>query len=106
MIPDLTAERVAQRLRDEDPPLLLDVREPWECALASLPGAVSIPMGDLASRLHEIPTDRDVVVVCHHGNRSYQVASWLAAQGFDRIANLSGGIDAWSQSVDPSIPTY
>ena len=106
MIPDITAERVAQRLREEDPPLLLDVRERWECAVAALPDAVSIPMGELPSRLHELPTDRDVVVVCHHGVRSSQVAAWLSAQGFDRIANLSGGIDAWSQSVDPSIPTY
>ena len=106
MIQDLTAERVAERLRDEDPPLLLDVREPWECAVAPLADAINIPMGEIPSRLRELPSDRDVVVVCHHGVRSFQVALWLSAQGFDRVANLSGGIDAWSKDVDSSIPTY
>ena len=106
MIQDLNAERVAQRLRDEDPPLLLDVREPWERAIASVPESVSIPMGELPARLADLPEDRDIVVMCHHGNRSAQVAQWLGLQGFDRVANLSGGIDAWSTSVDPSIPTY
>lgn len=88
------------------PPLLLDVREREELALARIPGALHIPMGDIAVRLSEIPDDREVVVFCHHGKRSYSVASWLKRAGFARVRSLRGGIDAWSCDVDPSIPRY
>ena len=72
-------------------------------------------MNLVPSRLAGLPEDRDILpirsewirnVVCHHGMRSMQVAMWLQAQGFDRVSNLDGGIDAWSQQVDPSIPQY
>jgi rhodanese-related sulfurtransferase len=106
VIRNLAAEDVAERLRGEDPPMLLDVREPWEEKLASLPGATLIPMGDLAAHLGDLPRDSDVVVMCHHGNRSAMVVQWLNSQGFDRVANLEGGIDAWSKTVDPSVPLY
>lgn len=88
------------------PPLLLDVREREELALARIPGALHIPMGDIAVRLSEIPDDREVVVFCHHGKRSYSVAAWLKRAGFTRVRSLRGGIDAWSCEVDPSIPRY
>jgi rhodanese-related sulfurtransferase len=86
--------------------LILDVREPFEIALAPFPGATHIPMGDIPSRLTELDPDRETVVVCHHGVRSAQVAMYLAQNGFERVLNLSGGIDAWSEDADPSTPRY
>jgi len=86
--------------------LILDVREPFEIALAPFPGATHIPMGDVPSRLTELDPDRETVVVCHHGVRSAQVAMYLAQMGFERVLNLAGGIDAWSEDADPSTPRY
>ena len=86
--------------------LVLDVREPSEIAIAPFPGASHIPMGDIPSRLTELDPDRETVVVCHHGVRSAQVAIYLARMGFERILNLAGGIDAWSETADPSTPRY
>jgi rhodanese-related sulfurtransferase len=86
--------------------VILDVREPFEIALAPFPGATHIPMGDIPSRLTELDPDRETVVVCHHGVRSAQVAMYLAQTGFERVLNLSGGIDAWSEDADPSTPRY
>jgi rhodanese-related sulfurtransferase len=85
---------------------ILDVREPGEVALAAFPGATHIPMGDIPSRLTELDPDRETIVVCHHGVRSAQVAMYLARMGFERVINLSGGIDAWSEDADPSTPRY
>jgi len=86
--------------------LILDVREPFEIALAPFPGATHIPMGDIPSRLTELDPDHETVVVCHHGVRSAQVAMYLAQNGFEHVLNLSGGIDAWSEDADPSTPRY
>jgi len=91
-------------------PLLLDVREPWEVALAAirLPGvqAMNIPMGEIPSRLAELPPTQAIVCICHHGVRSLQVAAFLERQGFETVCNLAGGIDAWSMQVDPNVPRY
>ena len=86
--------------------LILDVREPAEIAIAPFPGATHIPMGDIPPRLTELDPDRETVVVCHHGVRSAQVAMYLVRMGFEHILNLAGGIDAWSESADPSTPRY
>ena len=85
---------------------VLDVREPEEIAVASFPRALHIPMGDVPSRLTELDPDAHWVIVCHHGIRSAQVAAYLAHMGFERVANLAGGIDAWSLAADPKIPRY
>jgi rhodanese-related sulfurtransferase len=94
------------RLDKGESVLILDVREPFEIALAPFPGATHIPMGDIPSRLTELDPDRETVVVCHHGVRSAQVATYLARMGFEHVLNLSGGIDAWSEDADPSTPRY
>lgn len=87
--------------------VLLDVREPQELALASLPGAVHIPMGDIRYRMDELDPDARTVVMCHHGVRSWHVANFLVERGdFSEVQNLAGGIDAWSLDVDPSVPRY
>lgn len=106
MIPQQSPREVAARLASDDPPFLLDVREPDERELATIPGAHHIPVSDVPGRLDEIPRDRDVVVHCHGGARSQQVAEHLERQGYDRLTNLDGGIDRWSIDVDQEIPRY
>jgi rhodanese-related sulfurtransferase len=85
---------------------LLDVREPAELALAAVDGALHIPMREVPARLTELPPGRPLVVMCHGGSRSRRVAEFLAANGFEQVFNLHGGIDAWSQQIDPDIPRY
>lgn len=85
---------------------VLDVREPGEIAIAPFPRASHIAMGDIPSRVGELVPERETVVVCHHGVRSAQVAMYLARMGFERVLNLTGGIDAWSEEADPSTPRY
>jgi rhodanese-related sulfurtransferase len=89
-----------------EPPVLLDVREPWEHERARIEGATLIPMREIPARLGEIGEGREVVAICHHGTRSMHVAMFLEKQGFNEVHNLVGGIDAWSRTVDPAVPTY
>ena len=86
--------------------ILLDVREPWEYARAHLPDCLHIPMDDLRERLDELHPEQTYVVVCHHGNRSQQVAAFLEASGFKQVINLQGGIDAWAACLAPQMPRY
>lgn len=93
-------------------PIVLDVREPWECAQASIqPSAdewelVCIPMGEVPARLHELDSQRPVACLCHHGVRSMRAAAYLVGQGFEQVANITGGIDAWSHTYDATVPRY
>jgi rhodanese-related sulfurtransferase len=109
--PEISAKEFV-KLRDDsagkpEAPILLDVREPWECATASIPGALAIPMGEIPTRAHaELDPDRAYVVYCHHGMRSLSVTMWMRREGFDQVQSLAGGIDEWSRSVDPAIPRY
>ena len=87
-------------------PLLLDVREPWEYERARLVGAQLLPMRELPGRLQELDPAQDIVAICHHGGRSRQVAMFLEKNGFSKVHNLVGGVDAWSRTVDPAVPIY
>jgi rhodanese-related sulfurtransferase len=87
-------------------PLIVDVREPWEIQKCAIEGSQAMPLRELPARVADLPDDRDLVLVCHHGSRSEQAAAWLARQGFDRVHNLEGGIDAWARTVDPAMPRY
>lgn len=91
-------------------PVVLDVREPAELRLASVKAdgfeLLAIPMGSIIQRLSELDPQRPVACLCHHGARSMQVASFLQRQGFTQIANITGGIHAWSIETDPSIAQY
>jgi rhodanese-related sulfurtransferase len=103
---EIFPRQLKERMDRGDIPLILDVREPEEVALAAFPRAMHIPMGEVPSRLAELNPDRETVVVCHHGIRSAQVAGYLASMGFGRVLNLTGGIDAWSVTVDAAVPRY
>jgi rhodanese-related sulfurtransferase len=105
-IGEIEPAELKQRLERGEPLAVLDVREPEEIAIAPFPGALEIPMGDIPSRLAELDPDAEWVIVCHHGIRSAQVAIYLARNGFERVSNLTGGIDAWALEVDPAIPRY
>lgn len=85
---------------------LLDVRLPEEIAAACLPGAVLIPLHELPARYAELPKDKPLVAMCHHGVRSQTAARFLERNGYPEVLSLDGGIDAWSCSVDATIPRY
>lgn len=91
-------------------PLLLDVREPWEWQTASVrPQGFELqqmPMRVVPVRLHELDPKRPIACLCHHGGRSMQVAAFLAHHGFEHVANISGGIEAWARERDPNVPHY
>jgi rhodanese-related sulfurtransferase len=104
----ISAPELAAWLADakRERPQLLDVREPWEYEKARIQGARLVPMGEVAKRLAEIDHDKDIVAICHHGGRSAQVAMFLEKAGFKKMHNLVGGVDAWSRTVDPTVPLY
>ena len=85
---------------------LVDVREPHEWEIARLPGAVLMPLNSLAAHLAELDSSREIVLHCHHGQRSMRALEFLRQSGFRKLKNLSGGIDAWSRTVDASVPRY
>lgn len=106
----MSVETLAQRLAAGDDLHLVDVREPDEVALASLPGFVNLPLSQFGlwgDTIHSrLEADRETAVLCHHGMRSAQMCAWLAQQGFTHLHNISGGIDAYSTMVDRSVPRY
>jgi rhodanese-related sulfurtransferase len=102
----LTPAELKKRLDAGEPLVLLDVREPKEIAIACIAEAVSIPLGELPARTHELDPERTTVCICHHGIRSAHAVQALMRVGFPRALNLSGGIDRWSRDVDPSVPRY
>ena len=104
---DLTATELQAYLEETHTfPLLLDVRERWEYLHAHLPGSTLIPMREIPAALNEFDPDQEIVVICHHGVRSHQVAQFLEHNGFHNVINLRGGLDAWAREVDQCMPTY
>jgi rhodanese-related sulfurtransferase len=104
----VTATELAGLLKLPDAPRLLDVREPEEFDLCALPGARLTPLGQIPALISQIADwkNEPVVVYCHHGIRSMHAIHFLTQAGFTNLANLSGGIDAWSREVDPKTPRY
>lgn len=111
---DMTPGELLERVRSGELWQLLDVREPWEVQKACIEQSslsptcsiINIPMAEVAMKLGELEAGRPVAVLCHSGGRSARVAAFLAQQGFERVANVRGGIEAWSCEADPSIPRY
>jgi len=105
---NIAPAELARWLADESrgKPVLLDVREPWEFETCHIEGSVHVPMNEIPSRAGEVDPDAEVVVICHHGGRSMQVAMFLEKNGYAKVHNLTGGVDQWARTVDPSMPKY
>jgi rhodanese-related sulfurtransferase len=115
MIPQIRPAAFSQWLTTQEAtPVVLDVREPWETNTASIKplaeaqafDVLFMPMQTIPQRLDELPQDRAIACLCHHGTRSQQVAAFLLNRGFENVINISGGIDAWSREVDTSVAAY
>lgn len=85
---------------------VVDVREPWEFDQGHIEGAIPVPLQTLPANIGDIPTDRPVVINCHHGGRSMRAVQFLREQGHTQVTNLAGGLDKWSLEIDPSIARY
>ena len=105
---EISVQDVAQLVNEKTDFYFLDCRNPDEYAVAAISGATLIPMNELEFRVSELSEhkDRRVVVHCHLGGRSLRVAQWLRQNGFQRAQSMAGGISAWSDEIDPSIPKY
>ena len=105
---EIDCRTVKQKLDAKADMLLVDCRERDEHDIASIARAVLLPMSEIADRLRELESHRQchIVVHCHHGGRSLRVTRWLRQQGFAQVQNMAGGIDQWSQEIDPSVPRY
>jgi len=103
---DIGVSEAAAMLKSDSPPLLVDVRQPHELALCSTGCSLDIPLPRLKAHLDDLPRDRTILVICHHGSRSRRAANLLRENGFPAARSVAGGIDAWSRLVDPSVPRY
>lgn len=108
LVQQISVHELAAKMDAGEPIYLLDIRQPWEHAMAALPGSVLIPLPELLGRAAEIqlPDGALLVAYCHHGIRSLSAAALLEQLGFGSVASLAGGIDAWSSQVDPRVPRY
>jgi rhodanese-related sulfurtransferase len=105
-IKQLSATELKNKIQQGDTLFLLDVREPHEFKYASIANSVLIPLNQIPQRLAELDPEQEIVVICHHGMRSQQAANYLERSGFKNLANLKGGIDAWSLECDSSVARY
>ena len=103
---EIKPEDLRQKIEAKETFVLLDVRRPDEVAIAVLPDATHIPIEEIEERVGELDADAETVVYCHHGVRSLSVTVYLRNRGFRNVTSLAGGIDLWSQRIDPSVPRY
>lgn len=94
---EINAAQLREAMAAGEAPVLVDVREPWEWAMGHIEGAIHIPMNDLPSRLDELSREAELVIYCHTGQRSWYATGFLLGQGYDHVASLAGGIDAWER---------
>ena len=95
-----------QNETDKLPPLLLDVRQPWEYDVCKIDDSLLVPMSQIPAKVASLDIERETVVICHHGIRSRSVGRYLEQNGFSNIINLSGGVDQWAKTVDSKMATY
>lgn len=103
---EMTPAELAAHLANGATPLLLDVREPWEFDICHLHGSRLLPMGQLFNQMDKLEPHQETVVICHHGIRSRLVSLQLERAGFERVINLTGGVEAWARDVDRDMPVY
>ena len=103
---EISVSELAKKHNAGEDFILLDVREPDELAIASIPWAMAIPMGDVPVRIAELPKDKPIAVLCHGGTRSGRVTKFLNENGYPNAVNVAGGIRDWSATIDPSVPDY
>ncbi len=108
VVQEISPRELARHMANDHTVYLLDVRQRWEHETAALAGSVLIPLGELAARAGEVRPESGalLVVYCHHGVRSLSAAALLERLGHANVTSLAGGIDAWSQEVDPTVPRY
>jgi rhodanese-related sulfurtransferase len=103
---EISVSELAKKHNAGEDFVLLDVREPDELAIASIPWALAMPMGDVPVRFEELPKDKPIAVLCHGGTRSGRVTKFLNENGYPNAVNVAGGIRDWSLTIDPSVPEY
>ena len=102
----ISPKELKKCLDNGDKLVLVDVREEWEYSLARVDGSILIPLGTLPQSLAQLNRDSEIIAICHHGMRSADATNFLLQQGFPKVKNLVGGIDAWSTQVDGTVPRY
>ncbi|RKU18497.1 hypothetical protein C6503_09315 [Candidatus Poribacteria bacterium] len=105
-IPEISAQTLKQKLDENESILLLDVREPSEYDIVHLEDARLIPLNTLPHHIDSLPSDQEIIVYCHHGQRSLYAVAYLQQNGFTAAKNLIGGIDQWAAEIDPTLQRY
>ncbi len=99
-------EELKKRLDAGEKPILLDVREPWEFSICKIEGSVNISMSEPEKLINELNANDEIIAICHHGMRSFQVCNYLKNNGFNKVLNLDGGIDSWAKTIDTDMAQY
>tara|TARA_B110000196_G_scaffold53658_1_gene44311 strand:+ start:211 stop:528 length:318 start_codon:yes stop_codon:yes gene_type:complete len=99
-------EELKKRLDAGEKPILLDVREPWEFSICKIEGSVNISMSEPEKLINELNANDEIIAICHHGMRSFQVCNYLENNGFNNTLNLDGGIDSWAKTIDTDMAQY
>ncbi len=103
----LSPQQISELLNQSaDKPVLIDVREPFEVEICAIEGSTNIPLQQIAEAAEDLDPDKEYVLICHHGMRSQRAGMIMAAQGFEKLINLVGGIDAWACNIDPQMQRY
>ena len=99
-------EELKKRLDAGEKPILLDVREPWEFTICKIEGSVNISMSEPEKLINKLNANDEIIAICHHGMRSFQVCNYLENNGFNKVLNLDGGIDSWAKTIDTDMAQY
>jgi rhodanese-related sulfurtransferase len=99
-------EELKKRLDASEKPILLDVREPWEFSICKIEGSVNISMSEPEKLINKLNANDEIIAICHHGMRSFQVCNYLENNGFNKVLNLDGGIDSWAKTIDTDMAQY
>ena len=99
-------EELKKRLDAGEKPILLDVREPWEFSICKIEGSVNISMSEPEKLINKLNANDEIIAICHHGMRSFQVCNYLENNGFNKVLNLDGGIDSWAKTIDTDMAQY